>query len=153
MLPNNPKAVRISELLADLDRWVGRLTSGCYGSDDMLFWLVAKIPRQVWDGCRATAERKARALTYENLFVLLLEQALEKESNQHLSAYRPGGGNSGNHGRGYQGPRPGQGTTPKSAHYMGNVQGLFWSDANDEQGGLVHAPYCDQHERFVVHGK
>ena len=31
VLPNNPKAGRISELLADLDHWVGRLTPGCYG--------------------------------------------------------------------------------------------------------------------------
>ena len=29
MLPNNPKAARISELLADLDHWVGRLTPRC----------------------------------------------------------------------------------------------------------------------------
>ena len=53
---------------------------------------MAKIPGNVWDECRATAERKAGALTYEDLSVLLLESALEKESNQHLKAYRPGGG-------------------------------------------------------------
>ena len=35
MLPNNPKAARISELLADLDHWVGRLTPGSYGNDEM----------------------------------------------------------------------------------------------------------------------
>ena len=60
LLPNNPKAPRISELLADLDHWVGRLTPGSYGRNQLLFWLVAKIPRDVWDECRATAERKAR---------------------------------------------------------------------------------------------
>ena len=102
MLPNNPKAARITELLADLDHWVGRLTPGSYGSDELLFWLVAKIPTSVWDECRATAERKARTLTYEDLSVLLLELALEKESDQHLDAYRPGGGGSGSHGKGYQ---------------------------------------------------
>ena len=52
--------------------------------------------------------------------MLLLELALEKESDQHLNAYRPGGGGSGSHGKGYQGPRPGQGTTPKHARIMGN---------------------------------
>ena len=36
-LPNNPKPARISELLADLDHWVGRLTPGSYGSDGLLF--------------------------------------------------------------------------------------------------------------------
>ena len=100
MLTNNPNPARISELLADLDHLVGRSTPGSYGSDDLLFWLVAKLPRELWDECRSTAERKAGALNYEDLSVLLLELALEKESNQHLNAYRPGGGGSGSHGKG-----------------------------------------------------
>ena len=85
VLPSNPKPARISELLADLDHWVGRLTRGSYGSDELLFLLVAKLPRELWDECPATAERKARALNYEDLSVLLLELALEKESDQHLN--------------------------------------------------------------------
>ena len=142
MLPNDPKVARITELLADLAHWVGRLT-----------WLVAKVPTSVWDECRATAERKARTLTYEDLSVLLLELALEKESDQHLDAYRPRGGGSGSHGKGYQGPRPGQGTTPKHALIMGNVQELFWCDAREEHGHLQHTPDCDQRDCFVVQGK
>ena len=71
VLPNNPKAARISELLADLDHRVGRLTPGFYGGDELLFWLAAKLPRERWDECRSTAERKARALNYEDLSVLL----------------------------------------------------------------------------------
>ena len=89
-------------MLADLDHWVGRLTPGSYGSHELPFWLVAKIPTSVWDECRATAERKARTLTYEDLSVLPLELALEKESDQHLDAYGPGGGGSRSHGKGYQ---------------------------------------------------
>ena len=111
VLPNNPKPARISELLADLDHWVGRRTPGSYGSNKLLFWFVAKIPRELWDECRSTAERKARALNYEDWSVLLLELALEKESDRHLNSYCPGGGGSGSHDRGYQGHRPGQGTT------------------------------------------
>ena len=121
--------------------------TSCYSG-----WL-AKIPRDVWDECRATAERKARILTYEDLSVLLLELVLEKESDQHLNAYSPGGGGSGSHGRGYQGPQPGQGTTPKNARIMSNVQELFWIDARDEQGCLLHAPDCDQRNGFAVQGK
>ena len=49
MLPNNPKLACISELLTDLDHWVGQLKLGRYGSDEMLFWLVAKILRDLWD--------------------------------------------------------------------------------------------------------
>ena len=82
VLPDNPKPGRVSELLADLDHWAGRLTPGSYSSDDLLFWLVAKLPRELWDECRSTAERKARSLRYEDLCVLLLELALEKESDQ-----------------------------------------------------------------------
>ena len=153
MLPKNLKAARITELLANLDHWVGRLTPGSYGSDKLLFWLVGKIPTSACDECQATAERKARTLTYEDLSVLLLELALEKESDQHLDAYHPGGGGSGSHGKGYQGPRPGQGTTPKHARIMGNVQELFWCDARDEHGHLQHAPDCDQRDCFVVQGE
>ena len=43
-LPNNPNPARISELLADLDHGVGRLTPGSYGSEDLLFWLVGQAP-------------------------------------------------------------------------------------------------------------
>ena len=85
--------------------------------------------------------------------MLLLELALEKESDQHLNAYRPGGGGSGSHGLVYQGHRPGQGTTPKNACIMSNGQDLFWCDARDEQRSLLYAPNCDQHDSFVVQGK
>ena len=153
VLANNLKPARISELLADLDHWVGRLTPGSYSSDELLFWLVAKLPREVWDECWSTAERKARALNYEDLSVLLFELALEKERDGHLNAYHPGGGGSRNHGKGYQGPRPGQGTTSKHARVMGNVQELFWCDARDEHGHLQHAPDCEQPDCFVVQGK
>ena len=78
VVPKNPKPARIFELLANLDHWVGRLTPGPYGSDELLFWLVAKLPRELLDECRATAVRKAKALNYKDLSVLLLELALEK---------------------------------------------------------------------------
>ena len=54
VLPKNPKPARISELLACLDHWVGRLTPGSYGSDQLLFWLVAKLPQELCDECRST---------------------------------------------------------------------------------------------------
>ena len=85
--------------------------------------------------------------------MLLLALALEKESDQHLKAYRPGGGGSRSHAKGYQGPRPGQGTTSKHARIMGNVQELFWCDAREEHGHLQHAPDCYQRNCIVVQGK
>ena len=153
VLPNNPKPGRVSELFADSGHLAGRLTPGSYSSDDLFFWLVAKLSRELWDECRSTAERKARALHYEDLCVLLLELALKKESDQHLNNYRPGGVGSGSHGKGYQGSRPGQGTTLKHARIMENVMELFWCDARDEKGHLQHAPDCEQRDCFVVQGK
>ena len=153
VLPNNPKPARVSELLADLDHWAGRLSPSSYSSDDLLFWLSAKLPRELWDECRSAAERKARALNYGEFSVLLLELALEKESDQHLNTYRPGGGASGSHGKGYQGPRSGQGTTPKHDCIRDNVKELFWCDSRDEHGHLQHAPGCQQRDCFVVQGK
>ena len=100
---------------------------------------MAKLPRELWDECHSTAERKARALNYEDSCVLSLQLALEKESDQHLNAYRPGGGGCGSHGKGYPGPRLGQGATPKQARIMDNVKELFRSDARDKQGHLQHA--------------
>ena len=47
MLPNNPKPGGVSELFAALDHWAGRFTPRCYSSDDLLFWLVAKLPREL----------------------------------------------------------------------------------------------------------
>ena len=114
---------------------------------------MAKLPRELWDECRSTAERKATALHYEDPCLLLLELALEKESDQHLNNYRPGGGGCGSHGKGYQGPRPGQGTTPKHARIMENLKELFWCDARDEKGHLQHAPDCEQRDCFLVQGK
>ena len=86
--------------------------------------------------------------------MLLLELALEKKSDQYLSAYRPGGGGWQSRGRGFQGPRPGQSWTDlDNARFMSSVQELFWCDARDEQGCLLHAPDCDQQNCFVVQGK
>ena len=85
--------------------------------------------------------------------MLLLQLALEKESDQHLNAYRPGGGGSGSRAKGYQGARPGQGTTPKHRRITDNVKELFWCDFRDEHGHLQHAPDCEQRDCFVVQGK
>ena len=51
--------------------------------------LNGKMPRDVSDECRATAERKGRNLIYKDLSVLILELAPEKESDQPLNAYAP----------------------------------------------------------------
>ena len=74
---------------------------------------MAKLPRELWDECWSTAECKARALNYEDLSVLLLELALEKESDQHLNAYRPRGGGSRSQAVGTKDTDPDRGLPPK----------------------------------------
>ena len=46
-----------------------------------------------------------------------------------------------------------RGLPPKTARFMSNAHDLFWCDARDEQGCLLHAPDCDQQDCFVVQGK
>ena len=46
-----------------------------------------------------------------------------------------------------------RGLPPKVARITSNVQELFWCDARDEQGCLLHAPNCDPRNCFVVQGK
>ena len=111
----------------------------------MLFWLGPRSDETC--GMSVGLRRNAGQ---EPLPVLLFKLAQEKESDQHLNAYLPEGGNYGNHVCRHQGPRRGQGTTTKNACYMSNVQDVFWCDAEDEHGGLLHAPDCDQHECIVV---
>ena len=36
---------------------------------------------------------------------------------------------------------------------MSNMQDLFWCNARDEQGALLHALDCDRRQCFVVQGK
>ena len=52
MLPNNLKAVCISELLADWDHWLGRLTPESYGNN--------KVPLWLWLRCLVTSRMSAR---------------------------------------------------------------------------------------------
>ena len=45
------------------------------------------------------------------------------------------------------------GDYPENSRFMSNVQTLFWCDARNEQGCLLHAPDCDQRDCFVVQAK
>ena len=148
-LLNNPKPARITELLGDLDDLVGCLTPGSYSPDDLLFWFVSKLPKNVWEKWRLTPERKRRTLLYEVLSMLLLELALEKKANSHLNAYRPGG-QSGGHVKGNQNNhRPGT-SQPRNARYMST---LFWCEVVDDNGESVHAHDSEGHDCFLVKGK
>ena len=65
MLPNYPKAARISELLAELDHYAGQLMPGLYSSTELLLWLVAKMPGDIWDelGLRRSVNEEPSPMT------------------------------------------------------------------------------------------
>ena len=56
-LPDKSTTSRVKELLGKTDYHVGRLTPGSYGADDLLLWLVKKIPKTPLAECRSTEER------------------------------------------------------------------------------------------------
>ena len=145
VLPNNPKPGRISELLADLDHWVGRLTPGSYGSDELLLWLVAKLPRELWDECRSTALRGFACATLGTGAGERKRPAPERLPSCRRRLWAPW--------QRVPGTQTWQGNTPNHARIMGNVQELFWCDARDEHCHLQHAPDCDHRDCFVVQGK
>ena len=69
-LPDRPTTSRVNELLGKIDCRMGRLTPGSYGADELLLWLVRKIPKALWSECRAMEERRTRVHTSTDLALL-----------------------------------------------------------------------------------
>ena len=143
----------MSELLADVDHLGARLTPESYGSDDLLFWLVAKIPQDVWDECWATAVRKARPSPMRICLYLYRSWRCRRRVISTSSPTALEEGTLGTMAVGIKDLVLDKRLPPKNACYMSNVQDLFWCDTRDEQGGVAHALDCDQHLCFVVQGK
>ena len=85
MLPNNPKPAWISELLANIDHWVGRLTPGSYSSDKAGLLVGGQAPSEAVGRVPVNGRAQGKSPQLGGL----LELALEKESDQHLNAYCP----------------------------------------------------------------
>ena len=87
MLPEYPSAARNSEYVCDLEYLLSRRNVGSYGPTEPHLWLVSKIPTRRWDDCHTTSERKGRTHTYDDLVDLLIELALERESDAHMQIF------------------------------------------------------------------
>ena len=48
-------------------------------------WLVGKVPAKTWKNYRETSQRKSRTHSYDELYDLLMELAMEKESDESLT--------------------------------------------------------------------
>ena len=116
VLPNNPKATRISELLCHLDRLVEQVTPRSYGSDELL-WLQSSHAKEVWDGWCLISDRKAGQLSYKNLLLLVIELAIHQEYENRQNACLLGGNltRQGQGPTGYERPQQAE----KSARYQG----------------------------------
>ena len=77
-----------------------------------------------------------------------MELALEKEIYQHLNPYRLEEATRRTMAVGIN-----LNLDKGLSLRVSSVQDLFWYHARDEQGGLVHAPDCYQHEWLLVQGK
>ena len=86
-LPEFPTAAPISEFVAELEESIGRMNPSSYGPTEPHLWLVGKIPTRTWENCRETSQRKSRTHPYEDLVVLLLELAMERENDFQMDKY------------------------------------------------------------------
>ena len=60
---------------------------GSYGATEPNLWLMSNIPACTWNDCRTTSERKSRTHTYDDLVDVLMELALERESDSHMEKF------------------------------------------------------------------
>ena len=58
---------RVNELLGKIDCHVGCLTPGSYDADELLPWLVRRIPKTLPSECRGTEKQRAHIHTYAAL--------------------------------------------------------------------------------------
>ena len=129
----------LSELLGSLDHGVGPLRPGSYGSYQVLFWLVAKIQRDMW--------------VMRTCLSFYWSWRLRRRVTSTSTPTALGEATPGTMAVGTKDCDVDEGQPPRNAHYMSNVHDLFCCDARDPKGGLVHAPDCDHQECFLVQGK
>ena len=87
MLLGFPSAARVSEYVCDLEYLFSRMNVGSFGATEPHLWLMSKICIGTWDDCRAISERKSLTHSYNDLVDLLIELALERETDCHMEKF------------------------------------------------------------------
>ena len=159
MLPEFPSAARVSAYVCDLEYLFSRMNVGSYGATEPHLWLMSKIPARTRDDCRTTSERKSRTHTYDDLVDLLIELALERESDYHMEKFLKkhlgrGGTPTPECGEG-KGPENPTNANQGGGKGRGNLRAinevkpeagtppLFYCKLVNDKGGPCHAPDCD----------
>ena len=83
-----PTPAKVQKTLAKMERLFDKLEEGCFGTQEKVFGLIAKLGPKTWADCRTTKEDKALTHTYEELSALLVERAVERESDLQVDRYR-----------------------------------------------------------------
>ena len=73
--------------MTQLEELIGRMNPSSYGPTESHLWLVRKIPMRTWDDCGETSERNPRTYSYDDLFDLCIELAMERENDSHRDKY------------------------------------------------------------------
>ena len=128
-----------------MDYHVGRLTPGSYGADDLLLWLVTKIPKALWAECWSTEKRRTRVHTYADLALLLTELALDRQQEIHFEGIFKLANDS----------------NPQRFTHKQNAQlklikncSLFYCQGHDDNGEPIHAEDCTcQESCLLIKGK
>ena len=157
-LPEFPTAARISEFVAQLKEFMGRMNPSSYGPTEPHLWLVGKIPTKTWDNCRETSETKAPTHSYNDMVDPLVELAKERENDSHMDKYprkhlrretpveKSHGGRSPQPQSSPWKDRAGQlkhlSETPPSKRK--GPPNPFYCCSTDDKGGPCHAPDYDE---------
>ena len=169
MLPEVPSAARVSEYVCDLEYLFSRMNVSSYGAKEPYLWLMSKIPQRTWDECRATSERKSRTHSYDELVVLLIELALERENDSLMEKFLKkhlgrGGTPTPKRGEG-KGPKNPTNANQGGGKGRGNLRAmnevkpdagtppLFYCKPVNDNGGPCHAPDCDHRSSCMLHMK
>ena len=168
-LPEFPSAAQVSEYMCDLEYLFSPMKVGSFGTNEPHLWLMSKILQRMWDDCRATSERKSRTHSYDDLLDLLIELALERETDSHMEKFLKkhlgrGGTPTPELGEG-KGPKKPTNANQGGGKGRGNLRAmnevkpdagtppLFYCKAVNDKGGPCDAPDCDHRSGCMLQMK
>ena len=85
--PEFPTAARISEAVAQLEVFMGRMNAMPYGPTEPQLWLVGKIPFKTSENCGEASEMTGSTHSYDDLVDLLIELAIGRVNDSHMDRY------------------------------------------------------------------
>ena len=166
MLPEFPSGAQISEYVCDLKHVFSQMKVGSYVPTEPHLWLVGTIPTRTWEDCCSTSERKSRTHMYDDLVDLLIQLAVERETDLHMEIFLKrhlgkGGSPTPERGEG-KGLKNRTNTNKGGAKGGGNLRAMsevepeagappiFYCIPVNDKGGPYHGPDCDHRSGCVL---